>query len=233
MGKDYPVKSITLAQVNISDEFWAPRMEANCKLTIPHEFKKCEETGRIDNFAVAGGLMRGEQKGDFPFDDTDPYKIIEGASYSLTAHPDAKLNKYLDDLIAKIAAAQEEDGYLYTCRTNNCKRLKKWYGKTRWSNLDGSHELYNAGHLYEAAAAHYLATGKRSLLDVAIKNADFLCKEFGPKKLQKWPGHQIVEMALVKLYRVTGDEKYLNLAKFFLDVRGPGGGEYSQSHKKV
>jgi DUF1680 family protein len=232
-GKDYPIKPVTSTKVNISDEFWAPRVETNRKITIPYGFKKCEETGRIDNFAIAGGLIKGQHSGDFPFDDTDPYKIIEGASYSLSVHPDAELDKYLDDLIAKIAAAQEEDGYLYTCRTNKYERLKNWFGETRWSNLDGSHELYNAGHLYEAAAAHYLATGKRTLLDIAIKNADFLCKEFGPGKLQKWPGHQIVEMGLVKLYRVTGDEKYLNLAKFFLDVRGPGGGEYSQSHKKV
>jgi DUF1680 family protein len=233
MGKDYPIKPVTLTQVNVKDEFWATRIETNRKITIPYEFRKCEETGRINNFAIAGGLMKGQQSGDFPFDDTDPYKIIEGASYSLSIHPDAELDRYLDDLIAKIAAAQEDDGYLYTCRTNKYERLKNWYGEKRWSNLNGSHELYNAGHLYEAAVAHYLATGKGELLDVAVKNADLLCQEFGPGKLEKWPGHQIVEMGLVKLYRVTGNEKYLNLAKFFLDVRGPGGGEYSQSHKKV
>jgi len=233
MDKAYPIKPLTVTQVNVSDEFWALRIKTNRKVTIPHGFRKCEETGRISNFAIAGGLMKGGQSGDFPFDDTDPYKIIEGASYSLSVHADAKLDKYLDDLIAKIAAAQEKDGYLYTCRTNKCERLKKWYGETRWSKLEDSHELYDAGHLYEAAVAHYLATGKRTLLDIAIKNADLLCQEFGPGKLEKWPGHQIIEMGLVKLYRVTGDEKYLNLAKFFLDVRGPGGGEYNQSHKKV
>jgi len=233
MDKAYPIKPLTVTQVNVSDEFWALRIKTNRKVTIPHGFRKCEETGRISNFAIAGGLMKGGQSGDFPFDDTDPYKIIEGASYSLSVHADAKLDKYLDDLIAKIAAAQEKDGYLYTCRTNKCERLKKWYGETRWSKLEDSHELYDAGHLYEVAVAHYLATGKRTLLDIAIKNADLLCQEFGPGKLEKWPGHQIIEMGLVKLYRVTGDEKYLNLAKFFLDVRGPGGGEYHQSHKKV
>lgn len=233
MKKDYPIKPVTLTQVNLTDEFWAPRIQTNRKITIPYEFKKCEETGRINNFAIAGGLMEGEQSGDFPFDDTDVYKVIEGASYLLSVQPDAELDKYLDDLIAKIAAAQEDDGYLYTCRTNKCERLKNWYGETRWVRENGSHELYDAGHLYEAAVAHYLATGKRTLLDIAIKNADLLCKDFGPEQLHQWPGHQIVEMGLAKLYRVTGNEKYLNLAKFFLDVRGPGGSEYNQSNKKI
>ncbi len=232
LEKDYLIEAVALTEVNFTDEFWAPRIETNREVTIPHIFKMCEKSGRVDNFAVAGGLMKGEQKGNYPFDDTDVYKAIEAASYSLSVQPDAKLERYLDGVIAKIAAAQEKDGYLYTARTNKSKRLANWYGPKRWSRLEGSHELYDSGHLYEAAVAHYLATGKRNLLNVAIKNACLLDKTFGPDKLRKWPGHQVVEMGLVKLYRVTGDEKYLNLAKFFLDVRGPRGGEYAQASKK-
>jgi len=232
LKKDYPIETVPLTDVSLTDKFWKPRIETNRKVTIPHILKMCEKSGRIDNFAVAGGLMKGEQKGSFPFDDSDVYKSIEAASYSLNVYPDPNLEKYLDGVIAKIAAAQEKDGYLYTARTNKSKRLASWFGPTRWLKEQDSHELYNAGHLYEAAAAHYLATGKHNLLDIAIKNADLLDKTFGPNKLQKWPGHQEVEMGLVKLYRVTGNEKYLNLAKFFLDVRGPRGGEYNQAHKK-
>jgi len=231
--QNYPIKPVSFGNVEVTDEFWAPRIETNRKVSIPYAFGKCEETGRIDNFAIAGGLKKGQQSGDFPFDDTDPYKILEGASYSLSVHPDPKLDKYLDDLIIKIAAAQEDDGYLYTCRTNNATRLSNWFGEKRWEKLGGSHELYNMGHLYEAAVAHYQATGKRTLLDVAIKNADFLDTVFGPGKNESWPGHQVIEMGLVKLYRTTNNEKYLKLAKFFLDTRGPGGSRYNQSHQKV
>lgn len=230
--KDYPIQPVSFTDVKVTDEFWAPRIETNRKVTIPYTFKKCEETGRIDNFAIAGGLKQGEQHGSYPFDDTDPYKILEGAAYSLSVHPDPELEKYLDDLIVKIAAAQEDDGYLYTARTNNSRRLRNWFGNRRWERLARSHELYNMGHLYEAATAHYQATGKRSLLDVAIKNAELLDTVFGPGKNENWPGHQVIEMGLVKLYRVTGNEKYLNLAKFYLDTRGPGGEQYNQSHIK-
>ncbi len=232
-SKDYPIQPVPFTLVKVTDKFWAARIETNRKVSIPYAFGKCEKTGRIDNFAIAGGLKEGEHRGGFPFDDTDPYKILEGASYSLSVHPDAKLKKYLDELIVKIAAAQEDDGYLYTARTNNSKRLSSWFGEKRWEKLDGSHELYNMGHLYEAAVAYYQATGKRTLLDVAIKNADFLDTVFGPGKKGTAPGHQIIEMGLARLYRTTGDEKYLKLAKFFLDTRGPGGSIYNQSHRKV
>ncbi len=230
--KDYPIEPVSFTDVKFTDEFWRPKLEINREVTIPHILKACEATGRVDNFAIAGGLMKGQQKGHFPFDDSDVYKIIEAASYSLSVQPDKKLEKHLDELIAKIAAAQDKDGYLYTARTNKSKRLANWFGPRRWSRLDRSHELYNMGHLYEAAAAHYKATGKRTLLNVAIKNADLLDNTFGPGKLTKWPGHQEIEIGLVKLYRVTGNKKYLNLAKFFLDTRGPNGGEYAQAHKK-
>jgi DUF1680 family protein len=233
MKKDYPIEPVSFTDVKVTDDFWSGRIETNRKVSIPYAFGKCEETGRIDNFAIAGGLVKGEHRGGYPFDDTDPYKILEGAAYSLSVHPDAKLEKYLDELIVKIAAAQEDDGYLFTCRTNNAKRLINWFGKERWSKLGGSHELYNMGHLYEAAVAHYQATGKHTLLNVAIKNADFLDKVFGPGKNETAPGHQIIEMGLARLYRATGNEKYLKLAKFYLDTRGPGGNSYHQSHQKV
>jgi len=233
MKKDYPIEPVSFTDVKVADVFWLPRIETNRKVSIPYAFGKCAETGRIDNFAIAGGLMKGEHRANYPFDDTDPYKILEGAAYSLSVHPDPKLEKYLDELIVKIAAAQEDDGYLFTCRTNNAKKLINWFGKERWSKLGGSHELYNMGHLYEAAVAHYQATGKRTLLNVAIKNADFLDTVFGPGKNETAPGHQIIEMGLARLYRATGNEKYLKLAKFYLDTRGPDGNAYRQAHQRV
>jgi len=230
--------AVPFTDVVIADEFWAPRLETNRKVTIPFEFKKCEETGRIENFEIAAGKKKGAFRGRLPFNDTDPYKIIEGASYSLSLHPDPELDKYLDELIARIAAAQEQDGYLYTGRTIDPNGPVKWMGPKRWSNLRMSHELYNSGHLYEAAVAHYQATDKRSLLDVAIKNADLLVHTFGPDKIRDVPGHQVVELGLAKLYGVTGNEKYLRLAKFFLDERGRADGRklygpYSQDHKPI
>jgi len=240
--KDYPIKPVPFTDVQISDQFWQPRMEINRTVTIPYDFKKCEETGRIDNFAKAGGLMEGEFVG-IRYNDSDVYKVIEGAAYSLRLHPDPQLEQYLDDLIAKIAAAQEDDGYLYTARTINPAKPPKNAGAERWSYLIHSHELYNVGHMYEAAVAYYQATGKRSLLDVAIKNANLIDSVFGPGKKHNPPGHQEIEIGLAKLYRVTGDERYLKLAKFFLDQRGRYIGrkpydeyisaEYTQDHKPV
>jgi len=217
--KDYPVTPIPFTKVHINDAFWFLRMEINRKVTIPFAFKKCEETGRIDNFSKAAGIMEGKYEG-IRYNDSDVFKVIEGASYSLSLHPDPKLEKYLDDLIAIIASAQEDDGYLYTARTIDPENPAPGAGDTRWSKLRGSHELYNVGHMYEAAVAYYLATGKDTFLDVAIKNADLLVKIFGPGKKHDIPGHQEIEIGLAKLYRVTGNEKYLNLAWFFLNERG-------------
>lgn len=236
---DAPVKEVAFTQVHIDDGFWAPRIETNRKVSIPSAFNECEKNGRFDNFAIAGGLMKGEHRGDFSFDDTDPYKIIEGASYSLAVQYDEKLDNYLDSVINLIAAAQEPDGYLTTCVTNKCERLSGWWGTHRWEKIN-SHELYNCGHLYEAAVAHYLATGKRSLLDVAIKNADLVCQTFGYGEGQiTYPsGHPIVEMALAKLYKVTGDKKYLDEAKYFVEetgrlTNGRKPSPYSQDHMPI
>ena len=221
----YRYTAVPFTAVTLEDGFWSPRLETNRRVTIPYDFAKCEETGRITNFDKAAGRLEGDHEGIF-FNDSDVFKIIEGAAYSLALHPDPELDAYLDDLIARIAAAQEPDGYLYTARTiaERTGRLERLRpdreGLTRWSNLRVSHELYNVGHLYEAAVAHYRATGKRSLLDVALRSADLLDRVFGPGKRHDVPGHQEVEIGLVKLYHVTGERRYLDLAKFFLDERG-------------
>jgi len=242
--RDYPVKPVPFTSVHFNDIFWAPRIEINRTVTIPFAFQKCEETKRVYHFERAAAALRGEELKDkrppgYPFDDTDVYKVLEGAAYTLCIHPDPKLEAYLDSLIEKIGAAQEPDGYLYTTRTIDPVNPHRWAGSKRWEmeKVD-SHELYNLGHLYEAAVAHYQATGKRSLLEIALKTADLLTRTFGPGKQSIWPGHQITEMGLVKLYRVTGDERYLELAKFMLDARGPDGDRgagrtYNQSHKRV
>ena len=225
---DYPIKPVSFTAVHLNDIFWAPRIEINRTTSIPSAFEQCELTGRVNLFERAAAVLRGDQNVDkrppgYPFDETDLYKVIEGTSYSLSVVPDPKLDAYVDGLIAKIAAAQEPDGYIYTTRTIDAKNPHKWAGPERWVfERDDSHELYDLGHLFEAAVAHNLATGKRTLLNVAIKAADLLVRTFGPGRRTIWPGHQITEMALVKLYRVTGKEDYLTLAKFLLDERGPG-----------
>lgn len=230
---DYPIQPVPFTAVRVNDNFWAPRIRLNHDVTIPIALDQCYRTGRVDNFKVAGKLKEGKFCTEYPFDDSDIYKIIEGASYSLQTFPDRNLEARIDTLIFYIGKAQEPDGYLYTNRTIDSTHLHPWVGKKRWEkDPELSHELYNCGHLYEAAVAHYLATGKRSLLDIAIKNADLLVKDFGPGKLAYEPGHQIVEMGLVKMYRLTGKKEYLDLAKYFLDIRGKGT-EYSQDHKKV
>ena len=219
---DYAYRDVPFSHVSFTDRFWSGRIKTIKDVTVPFAFRKCEETGRVDNFAIAGRLKEGQYKSPYPFDDTDVYKIMEGAAYLLAVQPDKELDAYLDSLIFLIGKAQEPDGYLYTNRTIS-NPLHPWAGKVRWEGeRDNSHELYNAGHMYEAAVAHYVATGKRSFLDIAIKNADFLCDTFGPEegKLTIAPGHQEVELALVKLYRVTGNERYPDLSRFFLEARG-------------
>jgi len=231
---DYPIQQLSFNNVKVTDNFWAPRILMNHKVTIPIALQKSEETGRIKNFSIAGGLEEGSFCSIYPFDDSDIYKILEGASYSIQTFPDPELEEYMDSLIYLIGLAQEEDGYLYTNRTIDPDNTHDWAKGERWEHThELSHELYNMGHLYEAAVAHYIATGKRTLLDIAIKSANLIDKDFGPGKLELVPGHQVIEMGLAKLYRVTGEERFIKLAKFFLDKRGPDGPEYSQVHKRV
>ncbi|MCB0746828.1 MAG: glycoside hydrolase family 127 protein [Ignavibacteriae bacterium] len=237
---DYPIKSADIKNVILTDNFWLPKIKMIQETTIKFAFDKCEQEGRMENFLVAGGLKEGKFTGHFPFDDTDLYKIIEGASYSLISNPNEELETYLDSVISIIKIGQEPDGYISTWFTidplNPPSSWIKASGK-RWLN-PGGHELYNSGHLFEAATAHYLATGKKNFLNIAIKNADLLVDSFGPDKLQIPPGHQIVETGLIKLYNITKNKKYLELAKFFLDQKGNEKthkleGEYSQDHLPV
>ncbi len=234
-NRDYPIQPVSFTHVHVHDKFWQPKMELNANVTIPYVLEKCQSEGRIDNFLKAAGKKpAGDKLTEYTFDDTDLYKVIEGASYALQVKSNPALEKSLDSLIAIIAAAQEPDGYLFTFRTAKPAKLHDWVGAKRWEKEeDLSHELYNSGHLFEAAVAHYQATGKKNLLNIAIKNADLLVKDFGWGKEEKYPGHQIVELGLARLYRVTGKKAYLDLAKFFLDVRGPKGSEYHQGHKRV
>ena len=224
--------AVPFTDVTIADDFWAPRLETNRKVTIAYDFEKCEQTGRIDNFAKAGGLMEGQFEGIY-FNDSDLYKVIEGAAYSLKIHPDPELEKYVDGVIEKIAAAQWEDGYLYTFYS-----LPERQPEKRWTEVRDKHELYCAGHFFEAAVAYYQTTGKREILDVAIRLADYIDSVFGPGKKHDVPGHEEIEIGLVKLYGVTGEKRYLELAKFFLDERGRAHGrkiygDYCQDHKPV
>ncbi|HPR32307.1 MAG TPA: glycoside hydrolase family 127 protein [Prolixibacteraceae bacterium] len=234
---EYAIRPVPFTDVKITDSFWLPRIETNQEVTIPIAIEQSTLSGRIKNFEIAGGRAEGAFCSQFPFDDSDIYKIIEAASFSLQTHPDPVLESKLDSLIGLIAQAQEDDGYLYTNLTiaqKNGTPAHEWVGSGRWEKVNElSHELYNLGHLFEAATAHFQATGKRSLLDVAIKAADMLDRTFGWGKREDYPGHQVVEMGLVKLFRTTGEKRYLDLAKFFLDVRGPEGSDYNQAHAKV
>jgi DUF1680 family protein len=247
---DYPVHPVPFTHVKLTDAFWAPRLETNRTVSIPYAFRMNEETGRVDNFRKAARLMTGPHKGR-RFNDSDVYKAMEAAGYALRLQPDPALEKAMDDLIALIAQAQEPDGYLFTTRTNDPAHPAPGSGPERWSNLRVSHELYNVGHMYEAAVAHFQATGKRTFLAIAEKNAALLLRTFGtgPDQRRGFPGHQEIEIGLAKLYRVTGKRAYLDLAKFFLDERGhyfggerhaPGdpfavydSDEYMQNHKPV
>lgn len=234
----YPINPVPFTSVKVTDDFWGQRLKASREVTIPLAFSKCEETGRYRNFENAAHPSDTIHVGGLAFDDTDVYKTIEGASYLLQTYPDKKLENYIDSVLLIVAAAQEPDGYLYTSRTMNPAHPHEWAGSKRWELVeDLSHEFYNLGHMVEGAIAHYQATGKRNFLDIAIKYADCVCREIGDGQGQvaRVPGHQIAEMALAKLYLVTGDRKYLDQAKYFLDKRGYTSrtDEYSQAHKPV
>ena len=234
----YPIDPVPFTSVKVTDAFWGQRLKASREVTIPLAFSKCEETGRYDNFVKAAHPGLENEVTGFSFDDTDVYKTIEGASYLLQTYPDEKLEIYIDSVLALVAAAQEPDGYLYTARTMNPQQPHEWAGSKRWEKVEElSHEFYNLGHMVEGAIAHFQSTGKRTFLDIAIRYADCVCSEIGegPGQVVAVPGHQIAEMALAKLYLVTGDEKYLKQAKFFLDKRGYTSRKdlYSQAHIPV
>ena len=234
----YPITPVPFTKVKVTDSFWGQRLKASRDVTIPLAFSKCEETGRYTNFEKAANPSDSYEVKGYSFDDTDVYKTIEGASYSLQTYPDKKLVHYIDSVLDIVAKAQEKDGYLYTSRTMNPKHPHEWAGDKRWSKVeDLSHEFYNLGHMVEGAVAHFQATGSRKFLDIACRYADCVCREIGTKPGQVCvvPGHQIAEMALCKLYVLTGEKRYLDQAKFFLDYRGKTTikTEYSQSHKPV
>lgn len=231
---DYTYKGVPLESVRFSGGLLAERGKVVRENTLPFAFRKCEETGRIANFARAAGLDSSEFTG-LRYDDSDVYKVMEAASYALACDYDPVLDHYMDSLIALVAAAQEPDGYLYTIRTSGCVHVDEKAGSERWSNIFHSHELYNVGHMYEAAVAHYHATGKTDFLDIAKRNADLLYDTFLKPGRKIVSGHEEIETALVRLYRATGDKRYLDLAYYLLECRG-GDGEittYRQNHKKV
>lgn len=242
---DYPVQPVPFTAVRVTGGFWRARQEVNRTVTVPFALQQCEDTGRVKNFDLAAETMRRRAAGEkefqhkpptqFPFDDSDVFKAIEGAAYVLSIQRDAALEARLDGIIARIAAAQEPDGYLYTWRTMHPDSPgHKWIDQQRWmKDPELSHELYNIGHMYEAGVAYYEATGKRALLDVCLKSAELVWRDFGDGKLRIAPGHQVIEMGLAKLYRVTGDKRFLDLAKIFLEARGPGQSSYNQRHQLV
>ncbi len=238
LTRDYNVKPVTFNNVHVEDRFWTPRLETSRKVTIPYCFDKCEETGRIRNFEKAAGLMDGKHEGIY-FNDSDVYKVMEGAAYSLQVRPETMMRLYLEKVIKVMAGAQWEDGYLYTFYSVPERQLEKL-----WTDVQSKHEQYCVGHMYEAAVAHYQVTGDKLFLDIATRNADLICDVFNAGKRTDPPGHQEIEIGLCKLYRATGDVKYLDQAKFFLDQRGRKGnrgprgdkglyGMYSQDHVPV
>ncbi len=248
----YPYTQVPFTSVKITpNTFWGNRIQAAREVTIPLAFSKCESEHRYKNFEMAAytlqhpgheGLETKEWDVSkfmgFSFDDTDVYKTIEGASYVLQTYPDEKLKAYIDSVLDVVGAAQEPDGYLYTARTINPGHPHNWAGKKRWEVEEVlSHELYNLGHMVDAACAHYQATGSTKFLDIARRYADCVVREVGPNAGQACvvPGHQIAEMALARLYVITGEKKYLDEAKFLLDYRGKTGRKdvYSQSDKPV
>ncbi len=234
----YPFTPVPFTQVKITDTFWGARLKAHHDVTLPLAFDKCRESGRYDNFVKAAHPSTDYKVEGFPFDDTDVYKSIEGAAYSLHTYPDKALEARIDSIVELMAAAQEPDGYLNTSRTMNPTHPHDWMGPRRWElEEDLSHELYNLGHMAEGAVAYWQATGKRKFLDITCRYADCVCRAIGPEegKLHIVPGHEIAEMALVRLYLATGTKRYLDEATYFVNERGRTShrSEYSQSHLPV
>lgn len=232
IAADYPIRSAEMTKTRVTRGFWFDRLETNRTATLKSNWAKCNETPRIANFTNAANRTAGTF-GGIPFDDSDVYKVVEGTAYVLAEHPDPELEKYVTWFIGEVAKAQEPDGYLYTARTLGYERMnwgkaEGWHvgmmGPTRWSNIPASHELYNVGHMYEAAVAWHQVTGRDDFLKIAEKNAALIGRTFGPGEFQlrDVPGHEEIELALCKLYRETGKRQYLDLAKHFVDARGCG-----------
>ncbi len=205
---------VPFTEVKIEDSFWAPRRAANRKVSIPHVLQMCRDTPRIRNLQRAGSGATSGFAG-LVFDDSDVYKALESAAYALAEKHEPSLDKQVDELIAIIAKAQRPNGYL-----NSYYQLHPEL--VPFSNLADNHELYCAGHLFEAAVAHYRATGKKTLLNVATRFADLLVATFGPEKRMGYPGHPEIELALMKLWRATGNSRYYDLVRFFIENRGTG-----------
>lgn len=207
------IESVPFTEVKIEDDFWAPRIKVNREQTIPYQYEQCKETGRIDAFRL--DWKKGMEPVPHVFWDSDVAKWIEAASYSLAVNPDSELDSLLDQVIDLIERAQQPDGYL------NIYFTVVEPGK-RWTNVTGAHELYCAGHLIEAGIAHFEATQKKTLLDVVCRYADYIDTVFGPEEGKKkgYPGHEEIELALVKLFKTTGESRYLRLSRYFVDERG-------------
>lgn len=250
----YPINPVPFTAVKVTDgTFWGQRLRAAREVTVPLAFSKCESEGRYRNFVQCQNPSPDYPPSGFSFDDTDVYKTIEGASYMLMTMQDKRerqrLVEYMDSVLTFVGKAQEPDGYLYTPRTMNPWHPHSWAGDKRWMSEEVlSHELYNLGHMVDAACAHYQATGSRKFLDIAVRYADCVCREVGRKTGQACvvPGHQIAEMALARLYVLIHStpalkdlmpkaQQYLDEAKFFLDERGKTTikNVYSQSDKPV
>ena len=247
---DYPLAPVPFNQVELADDFWRPRLETQIEVTVPHALEQTEPA--VENLRRCGNLLHdrgGERPFPHRFVSSDLYKVMEGAAYLLMLRRDPELERRLDEIIRIIADAQRDDGYLYVAHIANVANPREM-GKTPYSYVVHSHELYNMGHMYEGAVAYYRATGKDAWLKVAEKSARHIHKVFfegdanynGGKPVRQAPGHEEIELALSKLYRVTGERLYLDLAKKFLDVRGvtyrPDGEgvmapTYAQQHKPV
>jgi DUF1680 family protein len=223
--RSHPLTSLPITSVRIDDSFWAPRIEVNNTRTLEVVRHHLIETGAIDNFAIAASKKPGKFRGPF-WSDSDVYKWLEGAAYSLAARRDPDLEAKVDEVIASIGAAQMKDGYLDTY-------FQLVYPDGKWKFMAFGHECFCAGHLYEAAVAHFEATGKRNLLDIAIRHANHVDSVFGPGKRDGQPGHEVIELALVKLYRATGDAKYLKLSEFFLDQRGQKPSFFEREYQRL
>lgn len=205
-------KAIPFNKVIIDDRFWKPRIDNNQYISLPYQFEQLNSSGVLDNFKRVIGRLGGEYVGPF-WMDSDAYKWLEAASYTLATNPDPRIQKWVDEVITLVKDTQEPDGYLNTY-------FQLVEPNKKFTNLGICHELYCAGHLIQAAVAHYKATGQKTLLNIARRQADCIDANFGVGKLEGMPGHEEIEMALVDLYRVTGEERYLNLSRFFIDQRG-------------